>query len=647
MRPIQTSKIVFNNLFAITMIGLAYCTSSSGSETGWQKKNEELIKQHNLAVKELSDLPKTAIASDLEPGKLTSLDKLDRIALYPGVNAKLFWGSGTMIGVLRLAPNAKIPEEVLPADRFVFVLEGSIDQLVNGSMVAMIAKKREAPDGTHGGTPRINFVYLEKGTKNAVTAGALGAIVLEAYSPLRLDYLKKAGVKNLPTEVADVANTQTPTITPNKVYDLFDLQLTHLLPGAYSRLISGKNTQLSFISMDPGSTFPHHIHPEEQMMFVLRGGCNEILLDEKQGMKANDIVRIPSNMVHGAEISDLGCDALDIFWPARADYLEKEKRRMAAYNTIIPENAKLELVVDGKKTKPGLTFTEGPKWMNGKVYFSNMYFDQNFNGNPKKSSTVELDPTGRYRNITEGKMQTNGLYPYKNGNLLVCDMMGHRVVEMTTKGEVVKLVADKYDGKPIDGPNDIITDAKGGIYFTDPQFTMESKKNQPGRAVYYVSPDGKITRLTQPNEFAMPNGILLSPDGKTLYINNCYDDETWYPVKSEKDNFIWAYDVNADGTISNGRKFAKLFLTENVLDRKGRSSSADGMAIDKRSNIYVATYYGVQIFNNKGEFVGMINLPSFPVSLCFGDNDMKTLYIVSYSKVYKIRTNMEGFVNYL
>jgi gluconolactonase len=320
---------------------------------------------------------------------------------------------------------------------------------------------------------------------------------------------------------------------------------------------------------------------------------------------------------------------------------------MTAYRAIIPENAKLELVVDGKKTKPELYFTEGPKWMNGKIFFSNMYFDQNFNADPKKSSTVEWDPSGSYRNITEGKMQTNGLYPYKSGHLLVCDMMGHRIVEMTTKGEVVKVIAENYDGKPIDGPNDIITDTKGGVYFTDPQFTMEPKKNQPGRAVYYVSPEGKVSRLTQPNEFAMPNGILLSPDGKTLYINNCYDDESWYPVKSEKDNFIWAYDVNPDGTISNGRKFAKLFLTENVLDRKGRSSSADGMAIDKQGNLYVATYYGVQIFNSKGEFVGMINLPSFPVSLCFGDSDMKTLYIVSYSKVYKIRTNMEGFVNYL
>src|SRR5690606_23353400 len=187
-------------------------------------------------------------------------------------------------------------------------------------------------------------------------------------------------------------------------------------------------------------------------------------------------------------------------------------------------------VVDGKKTKPELNFSEGPKWLNGKIYFSNMYFDANWNADPKKSSTVELDPNGTYKNITEGKMQTNGLYPYKNGNLIVCDMMGHRVVEMTTKGQVVKVLVDSYDGKLIDGPNDIITDTKGGFYFTDPQVTMEPEKFQPGGAIYYASAEGKITGLTEPNEFAMPNGIALSPDGKTCYINNCDDDESRDPV---------------------------------------------------------------------------------------------------------------------
>lgn len=645
MKSTLTKNITICSLLAIVVMCLANCKSSSAPE--WHQKNKALIKQYNLTERELSGIPETTIVSSFEPGKVKSLDSLGSVSLHAGVTAKIFWGSGNTVSLLQLEPNAKIPEEVLSADRFVFVLEGTINQQINGSPVEMISKKREDPDGTHGGTPRTDLVYLEKGSKNAVTAGATGAKLLEVYSPLRLDYLQKAGAKNLPAEVADIATAQTPNIAPNKVYDLYDIQFTKIAEGAYTRLVSGKNMQLSFISMDPNSTFPHHIHPEEQMMFVLRGGCNEIILDGEQAMKANSVVSLPYNMVHGAKIGDLGCDALDMFWPARTDYLEKQKAALAAYHAIIPADAKPELVVDGKKTKPELTFTEGPKWMKGKVYFSNMYFDQNFGASPQKSSTVELDPGGSYRYITQGKMQTNGLYPYKNGNLAVCDMMGHRVVEMTTNGQVVKVLADKYDGKSIDGPNDVVTDSKGGFYFTDPQFTMEPTKFQPGRAVYYVSPEGKVTRVTQPNEFAMPNGIVLSPDGKTLYINNCYDDESWYPAKSEKDNFIWAYDVNPDGTISNGRKFATLFLIGNVLDRKGKSSSADGMAIDKMGNLYVATYYGVQIFNSKGEFVGMINLPSFPVSLCFGDSDMKTLYIVSYSKIYKIRTNMEGYVNYL
>jgi len=643
MKPTLPKKVIFPGLIALILIILAQCTSTPE----WQKKNDELIKQYALTGRQLPGLPKTKILSNLKPGKVISLDSVTNTTLYPGVKATMFWGSGTMACLLQLEPNTKIAEEVLPSDRYVFVLEGSVDQLIDGSTFNMISRKREEPDGIQSATPRIDFVYLEKGSKSALTAGPSGTLLLEVYSPVRLDYLQKAGVVDTPTSAVDLTTTQVPNVKPNQVYDLWDLQLTELAAGANSRLVTGRYTQVSFLSMDPGAVFDRHIHPEEQMMMVLRGGCSEILLDGEQNMAKGDVVLIPGNMVHGAIVGPLGCDAIDIFWPARTDYAEKEKARLAAYHAIIPEDAKLELIIDGTKTKPALIFSEGPKWMNGKVYFSNMYFNQAWTGNPKKSSTVEMDPDGTYRNITEGKMQTNGLYPFKNGNLLVCDMMGHRIVEMTTKGQVVKVIADKCNGKSLDGPNDIITDTKGGIYFTDPQFTMEPVKFQPGRAVYYISPEGKITRIVEPNEFAMPNGILLSPDGKRLYINNCYDDESWYPVNSNKENYVWAYDVNEDGTISNGHQFAKLFLVENVLDRKGKSSSSDGMAIDKMGNIYVGTYYGVQIFNSKGEFVGMINLPHFPVSLCFGDADMKTLYIVSYSWVYKIRTNMEGYINYL
>jgi gluconolactonase len=644
MKTKSMKKSILPVLFAaLSMVILMQCTTAPA----WQKKNSELIKQYDLTVRKLHGLPDTKIVSNLEPGKVTNLDSIATTLLYPGVNAKIYWGKGTMVSILRLDPNATIPKEVLPSDRFVFVLEGSIDQLIDGSFVTMIARKRGGSNEIRSATPRIDFVYLEKGSKNALTAGPSGAELVEVYSPVRLDYLQKAGVTNGPAGTVDISDTQIPNVEPNKVYDLYDLQLTALGPGSNSRLVNGRNTHISFLSAEPGAVFNRHIHPEENIMLVLRGGCNMMILDREQEMSKNDVVLVPGNMVHGAAIGPLGCDAIDIFWPARTDYMSKEKARMEAYHAIIPEDAKLELVIDGRKTKPALVFTEGPKWFNGKLYFSNMFFDEAFVGSPEKSSTVVMDPDGTYRNITEGKMQTNGLYPYKNGNLLVCDMMGHRLIEMTTTGQVVKVLADKYNGKSLDGPNDMVTDTKGGIYFTDPQYTNDRVKNQPGPAVYYLSPDGKLTRLFEPNKYVSPNGILLSPDGKTLYINNTCGDVSWYEANKGKENYIWAYDVNEDGTVGNGRLFAKLFVTEDVLDRGGRATGADGMSIDKMGNIYVATSYGVQIFNSKGEYVGMINLPTYPVNLCFGDDDMKTLYIVSYSWVFKIHTNMEGFVQYL
>jgi gluconolactonase len=377
-------------------------------------------------------------------------------------------------------------------------------------------------------------------------------------------------------------------------------------------------------------------------MIVLRGAIDEIILDGTFHMEKGDIVLLPGDMVHAGLIGPLGCDGLDVFWPVRPDYEEKRVKQLEAFQAVIPEEAKVELFVDGAKQGPGLVFNEGPKWLNGKLYFSSMYFDQTWGGDPKRSSTVEMDADGTYRFISHGIMQTNGLMPLANGNFAVCDMFGHRVLEMTTKGKIVRTLAASYDGKPLDGPNDIVRDAKGGLYFTDPQFTPESKKFQSGRSVYYITPQGKVIRIIGPNEFAMPNGIFLSPDGKTLFINNTYDDEAWWNVNSDKNNFIWAYDVKDDGTVTNGRKFCELFLNPEVLDRKARSSGADGMTIDELGNIYVATWFGLQIFNAKGEFLGILNIPVYPVSCCFGGDDMKTVFIVGYDKVWMVRTNVRG-----
>jgi gluconolactonase len=635
-------KMRRNTFFAAALLAAAVLASlpACSKKPAWAAKNDRLIAGQKIAVRTRDDIPAGGAVPSLADGVVTPTASLSAVELAPGVKARMYWGKGNLVAWLTLDPGAVIPKEILPAERIMVVMEGEVGQLLGGTYAPMKAVRRDDPDGTHGRTPRNDFVLLEKGSENGVQAGASSAVLVEVYWPVRSDYLARAGVKKVPA-APEAAFAIAPTVTPGTIYDLNDVPFTELQPGANSRLIGGHGAQLSFLRMDPGMDFAAHLHPEEQLMSVLRGAMDELILDGSAPMKTGDLLYLPSPMVHGGKVGDRGCDVLDVFYPPRPDYTSKMRAGEAAFQAVIPAEAKVILHVDGAKTAPGLTFTEGPKWLNGKLYLSSMFFDQKWSFNPAKCATVEVDPDGTYRYISKG-IQTNGLMPMPNGDLAACDMFGHRVIEMTTRGRIVKTLASTYEGKPLDGPNDIVLDAKGGIYFTDPQFTPEAKKNQPGRAVYYIKPDGKLIRILPPNDFAMPNGLFLSPDGKTLYINNTYDNETFWNVDSDKDNWVWAYDVNEDGTVKNPRKFARLFLTPEVVDRKGRTSAADGMTIDENGGIYVATYMGVQVFNPKGEFLGIINTPTYPVSCCFGGDDMKTLYMVSYDKIYRIKTNVKG-----
>jgi len=643
MRPLK-SNVYISRIIAATSAGLIlFALYGCQAKPDWLSKNEKLIRQKNLNGRTRTDIPKVTLPSNLDPGIVSNMGKLAAIEVAPGAMARLYWGKGNLVSWMTLEAGAEIPKEVLPGERIMVVVKGEVDQLSGGRAVSMSAVPAEVPDGTHGGTQRNDFIYLEKGSESAVKAGARGAEIVEVYWPPRLDYLAKVGVTGFPAVLDEGSFPLEPTAAPGVVQALQDVQFTELSPGANSRLIAGRGAQLSFLRMNPGAVFPDHIHPEEQLMIVLRGSIEEVILDAVVPMQKDDILLLPGDMVHGGKVGEFGCDVLDVFWPPRPDYAEKMAARLAAFHAVIPREARVELVVDGATQGPGLTFVEGPKWLNGKLYFSSMSFESNWTGDPKKSAVVEMEPDGNYRYISHGQMQANGLFPLPSGNLAVCDMFGHRILEMTTQGKIVRTLAASYDGKPLDGPNDLVMDVKGGIYFTDPQFTPDARKSQPGRAVYYRTPEGKVIRVIEPNVFAMPNGVLLSPDGKTLYVNNTYDSETFWNVDTDKDNFIWAYDVNEDGTLRNERKFAELHLTPDVLDRKGRSTGADGMTIDTLGDIYVATYAGLQIFSSRGEFIGLIDLPVFPVSCCFGGEDRKTLYMMGYNKVFRIRAGVTGF----
>ena len=260
-------------------------------------------------------------------------------------------------------------------------------------------------------------------------------------------------------------------------------------------------------------------------------------------------------------------------------------------------------------------------------------------GSPAQSRLIVMEPDGRYRVLAKG-MQSNGTIAAANGHLIVCDMFGHRVVEVDpASGRVGRVLLNKINGKPIDGPNDLVMDARGGFYITDPQFTPETTKSQPGKQVYYLAPDGTARVVIGPGEYAMPNGVELSPDGKTLYVNN-----TWLQPGG---NFVWAYDVAEDGSLTNKRQFAMIALTPEVLEAKTPAdrfdSGADGTAVDTDGRYYVATRTGVQIFLPDGTPAGTISMAQYPVSLTFGGPNNDVLYMVGESSVWSIQTKVRGF----
>jgi len=321
----------------------------------------------------------------------------------------------------------------------------------------------------------------------------------------------------------------------------------------------------------------------------------------------------------------------------RPDYIERAQTQQALFSQVVSADAKAQ------KLAEGFTFTEGPTWLKGKLYFSDMYFKNpaagDYTGSPARSRLIVMQPDGKYRVLSSG-MQSNGTVAAKSGNLIVCDMFGHRVVEVDpATGRVLRVLLDKINGKPIDGPNDLVMDAKGGVYITDPQFTPEAQKTQPGKQVYYLAPDGTAKVVIAAGEYAMPNGVELSPDGKTLYVNN-----TW---QKPGENFIYTYAVAEDGSLSNKKQFAKLDLTPTVLEaakpEDRLDSGADGSAVDTDGRYYVATRTGVQIFMPDGTYVGTIFVPQYPVSITFGGPNNDILYMVGESSVWSIQTKVHGF----
>jgi gluconolactonase len=250
----------------------------------------------------------------------------------------------------------------------------------------------------------------------------------------------------------------------------------------------------------------------------------------------------------------------------------------------------------------GLGFAEGPALdARGDLYFTDI----------PANRIHRLREGGPLETFREGSGGANGLVFDAAGRLLACEGERGRVTATDAAGNVT-VVADLYDGRRFNKPNDLWVDAAGGVYFTDPAYGLPVV--QDGEHVYYVRPGGAgVTRVAA--DLARPNGVTGSPDGRILY------------VADEKGRAVYAYDVAPDGTLSGRRLFAPV--------------RGDGIKTDARGNLWVAAD-AVRVYDPSGREVDAIPLPERPTNLCFAGTDLRTLYVTAPHAVYAVRVKVPG-----
>jgi gluconolactonase len=232
-----------------------------------------------------------------------------------------------------------------------------------------------------------------------------------------------------------------------------------------------------------------------------------------------------------------------------------------------------------------------------------------FLDNPNLANGLAFDPKGRLVAVMTAPRKTGIAVIYPKGSEAV--------------------LTDNVDGKPFGRPNDLVADRKGGIYFTDPgpnaqQIAAGLVAVSP--SVYYLPPGGKPVKIAEGIE--RPNGIQLSPDERTLYVNNTQGE------------YLLAFDIQPDGSVRNRRNFGKYNgVTKNEA---GVASGADGLAVDSAGRVYTATTIGVQVFDPKGQHLGTIPLSRAPQNLAFAGPDRKTLYVVGRGVAFKVQTQAQG-----
>lgn len=269
---------------------------------------------------------------------------------------------------------------------------------------------------------------------------------------------------------------------------------------------------------------------------------------------------------------------------------------------IIAKNAEVE------KVATGYSFTEGPAVApDGRVYFTDQPNDQIHVWDEKDGVSLWLEGTGR----------SNGMYFNADGQLLACADLHNQLV-LFDENKQMQVIYEGYDGKHLNGPNDLWIAPNGGIYFSDPYYHRDyweedHTEAQDSRGVYYLGPEEKVTKVI--DDFTQPNGLIGTPDGKTLYATD---------INERK---IWKYDIQPDGKLTN-----KTFFAPN---------GSDGMTIDHKGNVYL-TMGKVWVYSPEGELIEEIEVPESPSNVCFGGKKRDILFITARTSVYTLEMNVKG-----
>jgi len=262
-------------------------------------------------------------------------------------------------------------------------------------------------------------------------------------------------------------------------------------------------------------------------------------------------------------------------------------------------------------------FTEGPVWDDhGFLYVSD----------EEQNKIYKVFEDGRKEELISLGDPDGNTYDRKH-RLIDCASVLRAIIAVTSDGKYT-ILADKFEGKKFNSPNDVIVGPDGALYFTDPTLDLVKGETQeiPFQGVYRLGETGNVRLLTK--ELTQPNGLAFSPDGKRFYVGD-----------SAQRN-IRVYDVAPDGSFSNGRIFGDEPGT-------GHDGVPDGMRVDVKGNLYVTGPKGIWVWDADGRHLGTIELPEQPANLNWGGPDYQTLYITATTSVYKMRTKVRGYVPYV